>query len=238
MPDIWIDVDTAVVLAVNKHPLVDATDGKTIETAVVYNEAGMDLNWNFVTTAGVSSHTNVVPTTAGVHDWTAIDSNTNGMYQIEIPASAGTINNDTEGFGWFSGVTTTTLPFISPVYGFRAAALNNALIDGGDELDVNVTKVSGTAQTANDIGADVQTMVDGIITGTCGSTNNTNTTCSSDLTGYTVDQLVGRVITFLGGNADGESTRITAYAVTNGVITFDALSGAITPANTDPFKIT
>ena len=234
MPDIWIDVDTAVVLPVNKFPIT-GTDGVTLDETVAYNEAGMDLNWNFVTSAGVTTQTNIVPTTAGVHDWVHLG---NSMYTMELPASAGTVDNDTEGYGWFSGKATDIAAFISPVFGFRAAALNNALCDGGDELDVNTVQVGGTTQTPNDIGADVQTMVDGIITGTVGSTNNTNTTCSSDLTGYTVDQFVGRVATFLSGDAEGESTRITGFAVTNGVLTFDALSGAITPANTDTFKIT
>jgi hypothetical protein len=62
------------------------------------------------------------------------------MYSIEVPASGGaSINNDTEGFGWFSGVATGVLPWRGPIIGFRAAALNDALIDGGDTLDVNVT---------------------------------------------------------------------------------------------------
>ena len=234
MPDIWFDVDVALAeVPVNTAPLVDATDGKTIEDALVYNEAGMDLNWNFVTTAGAMTHTNVVPTTAGVHDWT---SQGNGMYSLEIPDTGGTVNNDTEGFGWFSGVTTACLPFRGPICGFRAAAINNALIDGGDLLDVNVTELGGTSQTANDVGADVQTMVDGIITGTCQTGTLSTTQATTDLTGYADDQLIGRTITFLGGNADGESTDITDYANASGLITYTAITTA--PANTDPFKIT
>jgi hypothetical protein len=97
------------------------------------------------------------------------------MYSIEIPASGGaSINNDTEGFGWFTGVATGVLPWRGPIIGFRAAALNDALCDGGDLLDVNVTQfagtnatasggrpevntthVAGTSQTARDIGASV-----------------------------------------------------------------------------------
>lgn len=176
MPDIWMDVDIAIASApVNIMPLVDATDFITIEAAVVYNQAGLALFWNFTTTAGVTTVTAVTPTTAGVYDWT--DFTTSGMYGIEIPASAGgTINNDTEGVGHFTGVATGVLPWRGPKIGFRAAALNNALIDGGDNLDVNivqwlgtaaatpttagvpevdVTFVSGTAQTANDNGADI-----------------------------------------------------------------------------------
>ena len=148
MPDIWIDVDTAITVPVNVAPLVDDTDFKSIEEAVAYNAAGMDLNWNFVTSAGVMTQTNVVPTTAGLHDWANVG---NGMYKIEIPASGGTINNDTEGYGWFSGVCTGVLPWIGPRIGFRAAALNDALCDGGDNLDVNAVQISGDSVAADDL---------------------------------------------------------------------------------------
>ncbi len=236
MADIYIDVDTAVVLPVNRLPLVAKSDGTTISGAVAYNAAGMDLNWNFVTSAGVATHTNVVPTTAGVHDWTAVSSNTNGMYQIEIPASAGTINNDTEGYGWFTGETTAEAAWTSPVYCFRAAALNDALVDGGDNLDVNVTQVAGTAQTAKDLGQAATDLETGLILSQCGATSLTTTTCSSDLVGYADNQLIGRLITFTSGNCEGEQSNITDYASTNGVITFSALTTA--PADNDTFKIT
>ncbi len=75
------------------------------------------------------TQTAVTPTTSGDYDWA---NQGNGMYSIEIPASGGaSINNDTEGFGWFTGVATGVLPWRGPVIGFRAAALNNSLIDAG-----------------------------------------------------------------------------------------------------------
>jgi hypothetical protein len=127
--DMWMDVDTALTeVPVNLMPLLDATDFKTIEDAVAYNAAGMALYWHFVTTAGAYTVTAVTPTTAGTYDWT--DQGAAGIYTIEIPASGGaSINNDTEGFGWFTGVATGVLPWRGPVIGFRAAALNDALID-------------------------------------------------------------------------------------------------------------
>ncbi len=154
MADIWFDVDTALSeVPVNIFPLTDDTDFKTRETSVAYNATGMDLVWNFVTTSGAYTQTAVTPTTGGAYDWAHQG---DGMYSIEIPASGGaSINNDTEGFGWFTGMATGVLPWRSPVFGFRAAALNNALIDGGDLLDVNVTHISDTAQTGRDIGASV-----------------------------------------------------------------------------------
>lgn len=154
MADLWMDVDTALSeVPINIMPLTDDTDFKTREESVVYNQAGLDLVWNFVTTAGAMSQTAVTPTdTAGDYDWV---NQGNGMYSIEIPASGGaSINNDTEGFGWFTGFATGILPWRGPIIGFRAAALNNSLIDAGTTgllaptvaartLDVTATGAAG-----------------------------------------------------------------------------------------------
>lgn len=129
MPDLWMDVDAALAeVPVNVMPLIDDTDFKTRKTAIAFNESGMDLVWNFVTTAGAYTQTAVTPTSGGNYDWAHQG---DGMYSIEIPASGGaSINNDTEGYGWFSGVATGVLPWRGPVIGFRASGLNDALIDG------------------------------------------------------------------------------------------------------------
>lgn len=146
---IWIDVDTAVEMIVNKVPLVASADGYTIDETIAYNESGMDLNWNFVATAGVVSQTNVTPTTSGDYDWAHVG---NGIYKIEMTASGGaSANNDTEGFGWWSGVADAIVPFTSPVYGFRAAAINNSLVDGTDNLEVDLLQIGGVAQSATDL---------------------------------------------------------------------------------------
>lgn len=145
MPDMWMDVDTALSeVPVNLMPLIDDITFKDIEDAVAYNAGGMALRWHFVTTGGAYTVTSVTPTTGGSYDWT--DQGDSGIYTIEIPASGGaSINNDTEGFGWFTGKATGVLPWRGPVIGFRAAALNDALIDGGDLLDVNTTQLGGTS---------------------------------------------------------------------------------------------
>src|SRR3972149_376098 len=128
MPDLWMDVDLALSeVPVNILPLIDDTDFKTREPAVTFDQAGMDLVWNFVTTGGAMTQTAVTPTAAGNYDWV---NQGDGMYSIEIPASGGvSINNDTEGFGWFTGFATGVLPWRGPVIGFRASGLNDALID-------------------------------------------------------------------------------------------------------------
>ena len=128
MHDLWLDVDAALSeVPVNVLPLLDDTDFKTREVAITYDQAGMDLVWNFVTTAGVYTQTAVTPTTAGNYDWTHQG---DGMYSIEIPASGGvSINNDAEGFGWFTGFCTGVLPWRGPTIGLRASGLNDALVD-------------------------------------------------------------------------------------------------------------
>lgn len=128
MPDMYMDVDAALSeVPVNIMPLIDDTDFKTRETAIAFNAAGMDLVWNFVTSAGAYTQTAVTPTSGGDYDWAHQG---DGMYSIEIPASGGaSINNDTEGYGWFTGLVTGVLPWRGPVIGFRASGINDKLLD-------------------------------------------------------------------------------------------------------------
>lgn len=96
---------------VNKLALTDDTDFKTRETSVAYNAAGMDLVWNFMTPDGNFTQTAVTPTSGGLHDWSSIG---DAFFALEIPKSGGTINNDTVGTGFFSGVATGVLPWAGP----------------------------------------------------------------------------------------------------------------------------
>jgi hypothetical protein len=151
MPDLKMRVDTALAeVPVNLMPLLDDTDFKSRETAVAYNAAGMDLVWNFVDHNGNFTQTAVTPTTGGAYDWTHQG---DGVYTIEIPASGGaSINNDTEGFGWFSGVATGVLPWRGPVIQFIPDALAD-IEDGsasvgtaqsGDAYDLVNTRLTST----------------------------------------------------------------------------------------------
>ncbi len=152
MPDLWLDVDVGLAeVPVNIMPLLDSTDFIAREESVVFDQSGLDLVWNFVTTAGAMTQTAVTPTdTAGVYDWV---SQGNGMYSIEIPASGGaSINNDTEGFGWFTGFATGILPWRGPVIGFRAAGLNNVLIDDAHSVTRGLAGTALPAAAADAIG--------------------------------------------------------------------------------------
>lgn len=212
MPDLWMNVDAALSeVPVNKFPLIDDTDMKTREESVVYNQSGLDLLWNFVTTAGAMTQTAVTPTdTAGDYDWV---NQGNGFYTIEIPASGGaSANNDTEGFGWFSGFATGILPWVGPTIGFRAAALNDALIDGGDNLDVNVTQWLGTAPATPTVAGVPE--VD--LTHVAGATTNvaalaTNVDAILTDTSTTLDNLVDDLESRLGTPSDlGSGATIAA----------------------------
>jgi hypothetical protein len=136
MADITMRVDVALAeVPVNIMPLIDDGDFKTVEDSVAYDAAGMDLSWVFVTANGAMSRTPVTPTNAGVHDWV---NQGDGMYSLEIPAAGGTINNDTEGFGWFIGKVTGVLPFRGPIIQFVPDAIAD-IEDGSAALGVSQT---------------------------------------------------------------------------------------------------
>lgn len=202
---IYIDVDAAVTVPVNIMPLTDDTDFKTRETAIAYNEAGMDLVWNFVTPNGTITQTAVTPTTAGDYDWTHIG---DGMYKIEIPASGGaSINNDTEGVGYFTGVCTGVLPWRGPDIVFRAAGINDKLIESpydttrglaGTALPAAAADAAGGLVISDAGGADIDTLI---------STVNTT---SSNVT--TVDTVVDAIKVVTDAIPDsGSLTTITTH---------------------------
>lgn len=75
----------------------------------------------------------------------------------------------------------------------------------------------------------------GNIPGTAQTGTLSTTVMTTDLTGYADDELIGRVVIWTGGDADGQASDITDYASTNGTVTFTAITTA--PANGDTFVI-
>jgi hypothetical protein len=92
-----------------------------------------------------------------------------------------------------------------------------------------------TAAALATVDTNVDDLTSGIIFGAAATGTLSTTQATTDLTGYADDQLIGRVIIWLGGACEGEATRITDYASSSGLLTFTAL--AATPSNGDPFKI-
>lgn len=205
MPDIDMNVNTSVVIPVNVFPLIDDVDFKTIKSNIVYNSAGLVVRWHFVTIAGVVTTTVITPTTAGVYDWSQPTAGT-GVYAIEIPASGGaSVNNNSIGCGWITGVATGVLPWRGPIIGFgMISVVAGAIWDetstghidagkAGEQLwtDINdiltdtaVIGIAGAGLTSVAIGADgitTASIQDGAITTAkeyiiAGTVNATSTT--------------------------------------------------------------
>ena len=118
----------------------------------------------------------------------------------------------------------------------------------GDPFDANfIGQINATVDTAltdydSATGAEianVQTDLDnlnlGVIYGAAVTGTLSTTQATTDLTGYTDDQLIGRVIIVTSGPAEGEGSDITDSAATGGLLTFTAMTLAMSNGNT--FKI-
>ena len=101
--------------------------------------------------------------------------------------------------------------------------------------DMRGTDSAATAANLATVDANVDTLLLGVITGTAQTGTLSTTQATTDLTGYANDELIGRVIVFTGGTADGQASDITDYASASGLVTFTAIPTA--PANGDTFKI-
>jgi len=256
---IFMDVDTALSeVPVNAMPLLDDTDFKSIEASVAYNASGMALYWHFVTSAGVETTTAVTPTTGGTYDWAHAGQ---GMYTIEIPASGGaSINNDTEGYGYFTGVATGVLPWRGPTIGFRAAAINDSLCDAGATgllapttagrtLDVSAGGEAGLdwanvgsptttlALTGTTIATtqkvDVETIKTNPVVNAGTVTFPTTATLASttNITAGTIATVSGNVTGNVGGNVMGSVGSIATGGITTASFAAGAIDAAAIAAN-------
>jgi hypothetical protein len=195
--EVWKDVDENVTLKVNVLPLIDDTDFKSIETGIAYNETGMSLIWNFVETSASSpSQTQIIPTSGGNYDWSHEG---NGIYLIEIPASGGaSVNNDTEGFGWFTGVCDGILPWRSPIYGFRSINLNTDLVNSGSSIAKQISVASILEDTETTIPALIASIDTDVLDATVEG-------------GYSVQDILRIMVAILAGKVSGGATSSITY---------------------------
>jgi len=219
-----------------------------IETAVITNAAGVDVAADIIALKAETA---------------LIVADTNELQTDNVPGLIATAQADLDILTGADGVnlltatqasidaieTDTSTTLQAELDAIQAAVITNAagtdiaadiiavkaetalIVADTNELQTDdVPTLIATAQT------DLDTISDGIITGTAATGTLSTTQCTSNLTGYTDDQLIGRIITFLAGPADGESSDITAYANASGLITFTALS--LAPQNGNAFKVT
>lgn len=144
---------------------------------------------------------------------------------------------------------------LDTIAGYIDTEIAAILVDTGTTLDTKINTIdtlvdaikavtdnlpdSGALTTLEGKIDTIDTIVDdlksGIIYGAAATGTLSTTQATSDLTGYADDQLIGRVLVVLTGDAAGEATDITDYANASGLLTFTALTTAM--ANGDTFKI-
>jgi hypothetical protein len=164
------------------------------------------------------------------------------MAEASINTTGGAVNNVTL-------VATTTTN--TDMRGTDSAALASVCTEGRlaeldaanlptttDNILTDTADIQANYATAANL-ATVDTNVDnlnlGIIYGTAQTGTLSQTQATTDLTGYLDDELIGAVIVFTGGTANGQRSDITDYAAASGLVTFTAITTA--PANGDTFKI-
>jgi hypothetical protein len=157
-----------------------------------------------------------------------------GVNVVQISADS-TAADNAESF--FDGTgyagTNNVIPTVTTVNGLAA----NVITAAATHSDFTTEIQTGLATAANLAVVDgiVDNLVSGIIFGTAATGTLSTTQATSDLSGYANDQLIGRVIIFLSGAAEGEASDITEYASASGLLTFTALTTS--PGNGDTFKI-
>ena len=135
-------VDTAIVMVVG--PCIDDTDFKSLEEAIAYDAAGMDVSLIVEKTDGTTAVTAITLTTGGTSDWTHKDG---GYYEVEVTAA----QNAEEGIAYIRGVCTGVLPFESSRYNIVKANVYDSWIKGTDVLQTDITQIGGDAQSATDL---------------------------------------------------------------------------------------
>ena len=135
-------VDAAIVMVVG--PCIDDTDFKSLEEAIAYNAAGMDISLIVEKTDGTSAVTAITLTTGGTSDWTHKDG---GYYEVEVTAA----QNAEEGIAYLRGVCTGVLPFESAHYDIVPTHIYDSLVKGTDKQEVDAVQLSNSAQSLLDL---------------------------------------------------------------------------------------
>ena len=137
---VYKPVDSAIVMIVG--PCIDDTDFKTLEEAIAYDAAGIDVSMIVEKTDGTTAVTAITLTTGGTSDWTHKDG---GYYEVEVTAA----QNTEEGIAYLRGVCTGVLPFESAHYDIVKANIYDSWVKGTDKLQVDAVEISGDSGAAD-----------------------------------------------------------------------------------------
>lgn len=166
-----------------------------------------------------------------------------GGITIEAMGDTGTDTMSLEGNGAITEGTCTG-GAVSLRGNFKQNSITNLTITADDNTTniaaIPTTAMRGTDNAATAVAlATVDAIADqlnlGIIYGAAAAGTLSTTEATTDLTGYTDDQLIGRTIIWTSGVCDGEGSSITDYAELNGHLTFVLMT--LAPGAADTFKI-
>jgi len=134
-------------------PFLDDTDGKTAETALTIAQADVRLSKNGGNMAQKNNATSCTHDELGYYSCPLSTTDTNTLGHLKVMVhKAGAL----------------------PVWGSCIVVTANVYdtLFSTDQLDVNVTNIAGTAQTANDNGADINTILSRIVGTIASGTHN------------------------------------------------------------------
>lgn len=219
--------DAITASAIASNAITDAKIASDALTAAKFASGAFDAVWT-VTTRTLSSFESLV-SDIWSHGTRLLTAGTN----IVLAKGTGVTGfNDLDAAGVRGAVGMAAADMDTQLSGIAvdadAAAGDAAAIKAVTDLLPDAGALTSIAQesTLGPAAASVEDMREGIIFGETQAGTLTTTSATTDLSGYGDDQLIGRVIVFLSSNVEGEASRITDYAASGGLATFDALTTA------------
>lgn len=239
-------------------PLVDATDGFTLEASVAFGSTdACIIKHDASAIVDISSNTFSSHLGAGLYNVTLTASNTDTLGLLSVIAydaanrpfrsdymvvPANVFDSFVLGTDYLdanvhqingnasSGFLTSTDKLRADVIQINSNAASGFL-SGTTMFNADVIQISGDATAANRLEA----ALDGVTTGTVSTASTTTSVTTTGLGTYSNDHFNGKTMTFTSGDLRGQSTSITDFNGTTNVFTVDALTAA--PANTDTFIV-
>lgn len=223
-----LKTNTAVRIPVG--PLVDPTDGKTVEGALTVADMTVEIEYIDGTGGGAVTRIAFTPAASGSsNDMVLVTSSAHAIYDLELTAAnvnwlgSGKISfYDVDGF----------LIYWDNLHVVSANYFDNKY--GSTVESVNTTQISGSTDAADKLEESAETIVLGTASGT-----HTTTTMQTDISVDVDDKYNGRVVIFRSNTTTaalrGQATNITTTTASTNQLTFTALTTA--PSDGDTFCI-
>lgn len=163
----------------------------------------------------------------------AADAVTEIQSGLATSAALATAQTDLDTITGSDGVTLATAQanYAPLVSADLPSNFGSLVISAGGTVNADAVAISGSTTAADNL----EESTEAIITGAAQTGTLSTTQATTNLSGYADDELIGREIVFKSGTANGQVSRITDYASTSGLVTFNTIATA--PANGDLFVI-